>query len=77
MRCKVLSIDNINKLEKDNKKLKDKCDKYLSIIKSIKEIVLQHQGPDSCKKCDGYGCQDCYCEDLSDIYLLLKEVQIG
>ena len=71
----MLSIDNINRLEKDNKELKDKCDKYLSIIKSIKEIVLQHQGPDSCKKCDGYGCQDCYSEDLSDIYLLLKEVQ--
>lgn len=46
----MLSIDNINRLEKDNKELKDKCDKYLSIIKSIKEIVLQHQGPDSCKK---------------------------
>lgn len=73
----MLSVDNINRLEKDNKELKDKCDKYLSIIKSIKEIVLQHQGPDSCKKCDGYGCQDCYGEDLSDIYLLLKGVQIG
>ena len=73
----MLSVDDINRLEKDNKKLKNKCNEYLSIIKSIKEIVLQHQGPDSCKKCDGYGCQDCYGEDLSDIYLLLKEVQIG